>query len=181
MATLKNIGNYYGATPDRPYHLSVGAVVLDENNNVVCLHYPNIDEITDVYALLNKTVKPGETLEATLNRGAQLELGHEIEIITFLGTQETSDIWWEELGNPTKMEKSVMFFLAKTTNATPETAKEENEEEKREVISKSFDFLIEKMKTQPLKDGMRDFNQSEILRRAKEWINTHKNLVSPTL
>lgn len=181
MATLKNIGNYYSATPDRPYHLSVSAIILDTDNNVVCLHYPQIDELKDVFTLVSKIVRPGETLEDALKRGARNELGAEIKIITFIGTHKTADTWWGELETPTKMEKSTLFFLAKAITITPELAKEENDKEHRDVTSKTFNFLIDSMRLLAVKDGMRDFDQSDMVVRAKEWIDTHPSLTSETL
>lgn len=178
MPKLKNQGNYYGATPDRPYHLSVGAVVLNADNDVICLHYPSIDGIKDIYKLPTGTVHKGETLEDTLHRRCREELGCSVKIITFLGTQITRDVWWGELGTPTPMEKSVMFFLAK---AVTEDSKLTTADENYEVKTKGFSFLIESLQTLKVKDGMRDFNQAEMIIRAKEWIETHPDLLSPTL
>lgn len=179
--TNKNIGNYFGATIDRPYHLSVGGVILDENNNVYCLYYPHIDHLNNIYVLPNKTVKPGETLEETLKRGAMSELGCEIEPITFLGTLAVKDVWWAELGTPTAMEKSVLFFLARATHFSQEIIQADSKNLNCEIQIKPFDFLIESMKKLQVKDGMRDFDQLEIVIRARDWVTNHPALISETI
>ena len=181
MITQVNEGNYFGLTLDRPFHLSVGGIALDQTGNVYCLHYPQIDELKDIYVLPNKTLRKEETLEAALRRGMRAEIGCEIEIITFLGTLVTQDSWCGEINQPISMEKSVVFFLAKAVTFDAKIAQAENQKEWRDIQIQPLSFLIEKMGHLKVKDGMRDFNQLEILLRAKEWIATHPGLLSPTL
>lgn len=180
MATPVNVnhGNLFGATIDRPYHLSVGSIVFNEVGLVYSLHYTKIDHLTDIYILPNKTVRSNETLEQTNSRGSLQALGCEVKIITFLGTLVVKDNWWGNLGTPTDIEKSVIFFLSRATKYTPTLAAEECAKEKCTVELKSLDFLIDSMAEWQVKDGMRDFNQIEMLRRAKTWIATHPNLKS---
>lgn len=181
MVTQVNEGNYFGFTLDRPYHLSIGGIILDREHNVYCLHYPKIDELKDIFVLPNKTLRKEETLEAALRRGMRAEIGCEIELVTFLGILNTQDTWCGESGNPTAMEKSVVYFLAKEIAHNPKLAQEENEKQHREISIQSIPFLIEKMEHLQVKDGMRDFNQAKILLRAQEWIASHPDLASPTL
>lgn len=173
-----NFGNLFGATTDRPYHLSVGSIILNDEGLVYALHYKKIDHLTDIDLLPNKTVRPNETLEQTNSRGALQALGCEVEVIAFLGTLVVQDRWWGELGTPTDMEKSVLYFLSRATKYSPELAKEECAKENCTVEIKSLDFLIDSMAKWQVKDGMRDFDQREMLRRAKTWITTHPNLES---
>jgi len=181
MTAQVNEGNYFGLTLDRPFHLSVGGIVLDQNNNFYCLHYPQIDELKDVYVLPNKTVRKEEALEAALRRGMRAEIGCEIKLITFLGTLVTQDTWCGEINQPTSMEKSVVFFLAKAISFNEKAAQAENEKEHRDIQLQPLAFLVEKMEHLQVKDGMRDFNQLKILLRVRDWIATHPSLVSPTL
>jgi hypothetical protein len=173
-----NLGNIFGATVDRPYHLSVGSIVLDDNGLVYSLHYPKIDSLTDIYIFPNKTVRPNETLEQTNSRGALHALGCDVKLIAFLGTLVVKDNWWGNLGTPTDMEKSVVYFLSRATKYTPELAAEECAKEKCIVELKSLEFLIDSMSKWRVKDGMRDFDQIEMLRRARNWISVHPDLKS---
>lgn len=174
MQKLKSTSNYYGATPDRPFHLSVGIIVLDANNDVLCLHYPKIDTLENIYTLPTETVITGETLEEAAKRGAQEELGCTVSVIAFLGTQAISDQWWGELGTPTRVEKSIVYFLCKAQRQ--ETVALNDENRKRNVVSKTFEFLTETMQNISVKEGIGDFGQTqiEILKRAKKWIDTHQ-------
>lgn len=181
MPEFKNQGNLFGAAPDRPYHLSVGVVVLNADNDVLALYYPTIDEVTTIYVLPNKTVKPNETPTDTAIRGAKQELGCDIQIITFLGSTQTQDTWWNEIGTPKLVEKTVLYFLARATNQDSAVVKDVNESEGRTVVAKTFGFLIENMNKTVLKDGMRDFNHASILARAQTWISAHPDLRSETL
>lgn len=181
MPEFKNQGNLFGAAPDRPYHLSVGVVVLNADNDILALYYPTIDEITDIYVLPNKTVKPNETPADAAIRGAKQELGCDIQIITFLGSTQTQDIWWKEIETPKPVEKTVLYFLARATNQDSAAVKDVNETEGRTVVAKTFGFLIENMNKTVLKDGMRDFNHASILARAQTWISAHPDLRSETL
>lgn len=181
MPEFKNQGNLFGAAPDRPYHLSVGVVVLNTDNDVLALYYPNIDEVADIYVLPNKTVKPNETPTDTAIRGAKQELGCDIQIITFLGSTQTQDTWWSEIGTPKSVEKTVLYFLARATNQDSAVVKDVNESEGRTVVAKTFGFLIENMNKTVLKDGMSDFNHASILARAQTWISAHPDLRSETL
>lgn len=181
MPEFKNQGNIFGAAIDRPFHLSVGVVVLNAENDILCLHYPDIDGQKDIFVLPNKTAKPSETLVDTATRAAKQELGCDIRLVTFLGSTRTEDSWWGELGTPTKVEKNVLYFLAVATQQHPDIAKNENEKEGREVTTKTFGFLIERMNNIALKDGMRDFNHAEIVIRAQKWLASHPDLQSSTL
>jgi len=164
-----NIGNLFGATVDRPYHLSVGSIVLNEEGLVYSLHYPRIEHLTDVYIMPNKTVQPNEALEQTNKRGALVALGCEITSAVFLGTLVVQDNWWGQLGTPTDMEKSVIFFLSRAISYKPKLAAEECAKEHCSIELKTFDFLIDSMEKLELKDGMRDFGQAEMLKRARKF------------
>lgn len=166
----KNDGNYFGATPDRPYHLSVGIVVLDEDSNIICLHYPELLGFPGVFALPNWTMKSNRTLEEAAKEGAKKELGATIEILAYLGNLVAQDMWFGELGTPKPVEKNVVYFLAKATSFDNSLAAEENTKENRTIVHKTFDFLIDTMSKQEVKDGMRDFAQAPIVIRAKQWL-----------
>lgn len=169
--------NHYGATPERPFHLSVALIILDKDNQIICLHYPKIDHLENIFTLPCKTVHTNETLEAAIERCALEELGYTVSTPTYLGSSAIQDTWWGELGTPAPVEKSLLYFVARAQNVKPELAAEGNIQEHREVVTKSFDFLINTMNTLQTKDGMRDYNHSRMLLRAKEWVNAHPNLV----
>lgn len=173
----KNDNNYFGATPDRPYHFSVGVIVLDEDTNIICLHYPELLGFPGVFALPNWTLQPNHTLEEAAREGAKKELGADITVLAYLGNLVVQDTWFGELGMPRPVEKNVAYFLTKAISIDESLAADENVKEKRTIVHKTFDFLIDTMTKQEVRDGMRDFAQGAMVTRAKQWIEEHPELI----
>jgi 8-oxo-dGTP pyrophosphatase MutT (NUDIX family) len=90
------ISSLYGATPiekpffqashHQPYHLSVGAVLFDDEGRIACHHFKEIGGFKDVYILMRESMEDGETPLETLHRGLKEEFGATAEPVAFLGS-----------------------------------------------------------------------------------------------
>lgn len=106
------------ATKTNPYHLSVGAVVTNQQRVALIIK-------PDYYVtLLRETIHLNESLAAALQRGAKEELGITIEIDRFLGgiSRDSQDFGWTKPANTTQdqpvVEKTTVYFLCHETGKT---------------------------------------------------------------
>lgn len=155
--------NIFRASEEYPYHLSVGAVVVNDKNEILCHHFEQLDIhgviVKDLYILMRESLEPNESLEQTVSRGLQEECGVKGEIISFLGTLVTQHRDTGFLVN-----KSTLYFLVKCTEFKPEN-RLKNDPESGSVL-KFYDknFLIDKMNGQGKDLDRTDLDESEIIK-----------------
>ena len=86
------VSNYFKGSKENPYHLSVGAVVFNEENKICCHYFKRatlrkvFENFTDFYILMRETMEMGESIEQALHRGLMEEFGIIGDIITYLGS-----------------------------------------------------------------------------------------------
>lgn len=153
--------NYFFAIPEHPYHLSVGAVAIDQNNAICCHHFP----YADVYLLMRETVLPEDTIEATLSRGLLDEFGARSKIITYIGAQLSSF----KVGQK-DIEKTTLYFVCKLLNRDDTWRKFNDREGNSKIVCRDIDFLIPKMKEQAYRLNQGNLDESTILKRVKEML-----------
>jgi len=61
--------HYFVGQKKSPFHLSVGAIVMNGKTEIYCHHLLNVRGKMDAYLLMRETVEPNETLENALRRG----------------------------------------------------------------------------------------------------------------
>jgi len=98
-----------------PYHLSIGAIV--ENNN----KYALVKKADGIYTLPRETMYSKEGLEDALYRGLQEELGIKVTIIKYLGSLITH---FPRLDG-TDIEKATIYFLTQKTGETKDNKAED--------------------------------------------------------
>lgn len=81
-ATEKSL---FSATVKQPYHLSIGAVLFNQNGQIACHHFKNFHGQEHLYILMRESMENDETLIMTLNRGLKEEFGATAKPIAFLG------------------------------------------------------------------------------------------------
>jgi ADP-ribose pyrophosphatase YjhB (NUDIX family) len=119
---------------NNPYHLSVGAVVV-KNGNVALLKKPD-GSIT----LPRETLYSKESIENSLVRGLKEELGVIVEVNKFLGGLK--EYFYRPDG--TKVEKTTIYFLARTIKSSKKTPQEDELED--EVCWLNSKNAIQKLK-----------------------------------
>jgi ADP-ribose pyrophosphatase YjhB (NUDIX family) len=158
--------NYFASTKENPYHLSVGAVVLNEKDEVLCHHFSSVEVegnlIEDLYLLMRETVYENEALEVAIKRGLKEEFGAEVEIEKYLGPIVSA---FPRDGE--QIEKTTLYFLCKL-KLIDESKRDKNDPESvSEIKFLPMDELIEKMNSQEEKYHRTDVNEAKILERIK--------------
>ncbi|MES3031506.1 MAG: NUDIX hydrolase [Patescibacteria group bacterium] len=165
--------NYFKGTKEHPYHLSVGAVALNEKNEVCCHYFTEIKghasfaHLKNFYILMRETMEMGESIEQTLHRGLKEEFGITGEIVDYLGS--TRDEYFDP-GKDSQIEKTTLYFLVKTKTFNPELRNQEDVEVESKIEWQSCDYLIEKMKEQGIRFGNMSLDESSILEKVKTYI-----------
>jgi ADP-ribose pyrophosphatase YjhB (NUDIX family) len=99
--------NYFRSTKERPFHISVGAVIFNDKGELLCRHFTNYQgRPMDIYILPTETLEQNETLEQALHRGIHEEVGAKADIKGFLGPLVGFAINGDKV-----FEKTVLFFL----------------------------------------------------------------------
>lgn len=167
--------NYFKGVKNKPYHLSVGAVVVNEENKVCCHYFKKITRrkafanFTDFYLLMRETMEMGETIEQTLHRGLMEEFGVTGEIVTFLGSIKSN----YPIDN-ILIEKTTLYFLVRMKTFNPELRSQEDAEKESEIQWQTIDFLIPKMIEQEVRLKYSTMDESSVLEKAKAYIaNLH--------
>ena len=77
---------FFQASRKHPYHLSIGAVLFDQNGRIACHHFNEILGHKDIYILMRESLENDETLLAALHRGLKEEFGATAQPVAFLGS-----------------------------------------------------------------------------------------------
>ena len=167
--------NYYRGDATHPYHLSVGALVMDKEGLIACHHY---DELAywnlpkgsgGCYVLMRETLEIGETIEQALHRGAMEEFGMTIRVISFLGSIVAS-FKKNEIGPD--IEKTTLYFWVEPL--TFESSRRQDNPENMSTIEwKSAEFLLTEMPEQALRLKRDDIDEAQIIERALLYRRQH--------
>jgi ADP-ribose pyrophosphatase YjhB (NUDIX family) len=170
MIKKNNVGSYFQAQIHKPAHLSVGAIVYDSSTQkYILLHKPTSKGKTHTFP--TKTHKEDTPLEDTLKRCLSEELGVEGEIITYVGSLQTNDIWFAEIEEPTRVQKTSAMFLVKLSEYKPETRSiGEFTEDESSIVQKTYDDLMDIFRNEHDETGYDFFNFSQLLKTSEEII-----------
>lgn len=166
--------NYYKGNADHPWHLSVGAVLVNDKKEVACHYFKEVtlrtydykDEVyKDFYILMRETPELGETLEQTLNRGLMEEFGAEGQIATYIGSIKANFPHRDKL-----VEKTTVYFLVNLKSFDLSKRSKNDPESDSEIQWQPVDVLIPKMKEAAKRTNREDADESLILERVKNII-----------
>ena len=167
---MKN--NIYKGTAEHPFHLSVGAVLVN-NKNEICCHYfkkfkskTDLIELENFYILMRETLESKETLEQAVLRGISEEFGATGDILDYVGSIKSQ---FNRLNTP--VEKTTLYFLVKLNNFDLSLRMKDDEEKLSEIQWHPIDFLISKMKDQSQRYKRTDIDESNILERVKNMLD----------
>lgn len=165
--------SYFQGNKDHPYHFSVGAILLNDKNEVCVHHINKIDlplklkgywteqGLVDFYILMRETPSPNEGVEETLKRGLVEEFGATADIIDYIGSIKSH---WSHEG--VDVEKTTIYFLCKLINQDS-SLRRDDIEGRTDIEWQTIDFLIPKMKEQSQRYTRTDIDESSILEKLK--------------
>lgn len=161
--------NYYRGQESLPYHLSVGAVILNDQKEVLCHYFPKNEfwsqNYRDFYILMRETVEPGESLEQAVTRGCHEEFGAKVEIKDFLGSIVSSFP-----SDRSTVQKTTLYFLCQLIELDSNQRKADDPEKNSRVVWQPIEELIPKMKQQGRQLKRSDLDESEVLERILELL-----------
>lgn len=158
------MSGYFTSTKESPYHLSVGAVVVNNEGKFLCHHYKHFGgQEYDAYLLMKETAHPGESVEQTLDRGLLEEFGAKGKITAYLGSLVTilprGDI---------STQKTTLYFLVEFLEKD-EALRSDEDKDQSIVEWQDAEFLIQKMKEQTKHfNGRQTMDESEVIERAQK-------------
>jgi hypothetical protein len=168
-AVLNNaneIERFFQASKKQPYHLSIGAVLFDQNGYIACHHFKEILGHKNVYILMRESMENNETPLMTLHRGLKEEFGATAEPLAFLGCLSG---YLPDSCLP--FEKTTLYVACKMINWNPND-RDFNDPEASSIIEwLDPNELISIMQQQGVRFQHRvDADESEMIKRALPYI-----------
>lgn len=159
--------NYFQASKTYPYHISVGAVVVNGSGEVCCHYFkkfehPSFGVGEDFYILMRETIEPNETIERCLARGLREEFGMEAKLIAYLGAIISH---FPLIKDGSVAEKATLYFLCEPVSFDVLKRDPADEEASSVIRWVKPEELIPKMKEQSKRLGRIDTDESAILQR----------------
>lgn len=138
----------YIATPEKPFHLSVGALVISRNRQLLTLK-----RISGEYILPRGSMEMGETIEETLMRELTEETGIQADPVAFLG----SIISHFERGGE-QVEKTTLYHLMENptrASSGPAPGDDEQDSETRWIREQDAYRLLSSQEAEMAKRAFR--------------------------
>lgn len=162
--------SFFQASHHQPYHLSIGAVLFNENGEIACHHFQNIFGVKDLYILMRESMENDETILMTLARGLKEEFGAEAIPLAFLGCLK-GFLWDPRLS----FEKTTLYIACQVTEWNPDSRKLDDPEAISTIEWHKPEVLIEIMQAQGKRFHRVDVDESEMIKRALEFIPMPNN------
>jgi hypothetical protein len=154
------MSNYFAGTSEHPYHLSVGAVLLNDQGEVAVHRFRHFHDLDDYYMLMRETIEPNESIEQTLARGLMEEFGATATLKYFLGS--STGVFLSSTG--VTIHKTTLYFALHML--TFDEARRKPDDREKDAINEwhPIPFLIEKITDQAAKLNKSD-SEADILKR----------------
>lgn len=128
--------NLFQGVANSPFHISVGAVVVNANGSIGCHHFQSHDLHEsegkgDLYQLMRETLQPDETLEASVNRGLQEEFGAIGTIVSYLGSIKSH---YPLPKSGMEVEKTTIYFQVALDSINQDLRTKDDIESKSEIL-----------------------------------------------
>ena len=161
---------FFQANEQQPYHLSIGAVLFNQNGEIACHYFDQVFGHKDIYILMRESMENGETPLMTLQRGLQEEFGATAEPVAFLGSLSGYLPYSDFPFN-----KTTLYIVCRLVNWSPENRDPNDPESNSEIHWLKPEELIEHMKAQGTRFNQSvDADESEVVRRALPYILSSK-------
>ncbi|MCA9380856.1 NUDIX hydrolase [Candidatus Dojkabacteria bacterium] len=159
--------NYFQASPENSYHISLGAIIFNKDRTKVLCHFiKEYKGYKNLYLLMRETINPNETFEIALKRGCLEEFGAQVEIKHFIGSIVVKDNWFGEIGKEIEVEKTTLYFECALVDQDDSKRVDDGTiESKSELVWIEPEELIQKMTEFFDSYGINNLNESEIIKR----------------
>ena len=166
---MKN--KFYQHSLPQPYHLSVGAVLFN-NNYEICVHHFQLnkvpehlrflsDDLPDMWHLMRESLENGETVQEAVMRGCKEEFGATGKLEKYLGGKI------DEIVTPTKtFQKCTLYHSVRLAELGERTATDA--EDKTIMEWYSADDLLELLNNQCAKTKRPELDERIIITRFME-------------
>jgi hypothetical protein len=161
------MSNHFQGTKENPYHISIGALVMNKEGLVAChyfenFHHKSMGLLKDFVLLMRETIEENESIEECLHRGLTEEFGMKAELKSYIGSI-VSHFPIRDTG--VYVEKTTLYFLCDFISQ--DDALRSQEDIERESVIKWFDpeGLVIKMKEQSKRLGREDMEESSVIER----------------
>ncbi len=157
---------FFQASQKQPYHLSIGAVLFDQNGQIACHHFKEILGHKDIYILMRESMEDNEMPLATLSRGLKEEFGAVAQPVAFLGSLSGY------LPDPRlSFEKTTLYIACQLVQWNPEDRDSADPEASSTIEWLEPNTLISLMEQQGVRFQHRaDADESEMIKRAIPYI-----------
>ncbi len=160
------MNNYFKGTLDSPYHISIGALVVNKEGKVYCHYFgktkhPYFNHWENFYLLMRETIEPNESIETCLARGLMEEFGMIATFKSYLG----SIVAHFPLADQNKMiQKTTLYFLCDFISLDESKRKGDDVESVSKIMWLAPEDLIPLMKEQGIRFNP-SLDESEIIER----------------
>ncbi len=161
------------ATKEFPFHVSVGAV-LTNDEGLICVHFYKKDDLpietekkSDLWLLMRESIESGEALETTVLRGLKEEFGAAGEVKAYLGSIKSH---FPLRVSKVEVEKTTLYFHVKMTSLDPESRDKDEVESKSEIKWIAPETLENIFVEQGKKYGRSDLDESSIIRNYLKYV-----------
>lgn len=168
LTTVLTASPFFQVNRSQPYHLSIGAVLFDEQGRIACHHFEEIFGHKEIYILMRESLEDNETPLMALHRGLKEEFGATATPIAFLGCL-SGDLPYTNL----PFNKTTLYIACQLTSFDPTTRDPHDPESSSHIEWIEPHQLIQLMQEQGIRFQQRvDADESEIIKRALPYILT---------
>jgi hypothetical protein len=163
----QEVAPFFQANSGQPYHLSIGAVLFDQNGRIACHHFREVFGHKELYILMRESMENNETPLMTLHRGLKEEFGATAEPVAFLGCLSGY------LSDPNlSFDKTTLYIACRLIAWNPDERDHDDPEGGSTIEWLEPSVLIAIMQQQGIRFQHRiDADESEMIRRALPYLN----------